>query len=65
MIDTVGALASGEEPMKVLTEKGGDVAKMLLKAKVDGISLVETFKSSVSPPASCKSLRRAPPPRRT
>ena len=45
MIDTVSALASGEAPMKVLTEKGGDVAKMLLKAKVDGVSLVETFKS--------------------
>lgn len=45
MIDTVGALASGEAPMKVLTEKGGDVAKMLLKAKMDGVSLVETFKS--------------------
>jgi len=45
MIDAVGALASGEAPMKVLTEKGGDVAKMLLKAKVDGVSLVETFKS--------------------
>jgi hypothetical protein len=45
MIDAITALASGEEPMKVLAEKGGDVAKMLLKAKVDGVSLVETFKS--------------------
>lgn len=45
MIDTVSALASGEAPMKVLTEKGGDVAKTLLKARMDGVNLVETFKS--------------------
>jgi len=45
MIDAITALASGEEPMKVLTDKGGEMAKTMLKAKVDGVSLVETFKS--------------------
>jgi len=45
MIDAFTALASGEEPMKVLTDKGGEMAKTMLKAKLDGVNLVETFKT--------------------
>lgn len=45
MIDAVSALASGEEPMKVLTDKGGEMAKTLLNAKLDGVNLMETFKT--------------------
>lgn len=45
MIDAFSALASGEEPMKVLTDKGGEMAKTMLNAKLDGVNLGETFKT--------------------
>lgn len=45
MIDVFSALASGKEPMDVLKDKGAEMAKMLLKAKLDGVNLIETFKA--------------------
>ncbi len=45
MIDMVAAVASGGDPMKVLASGGGEVAKALLKAKVDGVNLIEALKA--------------------